>query len=220
MTITENLKITHIEQAQEQKEVTANTGFDRLDKATQGTIDINVAAGGTIQVSSTDYLDNYMLRLTGAPAADFTLEVPDGNRNFAVDNRSGKVGTIETASTGGEIVIVGDGRIAALYSRGTDIVETSNIEYLHSHIDIDTVAGGVIAVSIPVYLENFLLRLTGAPGGAYDLEVPSIKRQFAIENISGQTVTIRTEDTGSDEVVVTDGANAHLFNRGTDVIQL
>ncbi len=220
MTTTENLQITHIEQAQEQKEVIANAGFDRLDKATQGTIDINVAAGGTIQVSSTDYLDNYLLRLTGSPGADFTLEVPDGGRHFAVENLSGKIATIETESTGGETVILGDQRVASLFSKGTDIIELNNLNYLHSSVDIDTSAGGVIVVSIPLYLENFLLRLTGSPGGAYDLEVPDIKRQFAIENISGQTATIRATTTGSGEVTVTDGSNTHLFNKSTDVIQL
>lgn len=121
MPTTPNLGITHIEQNQSSKEVTANAAFDRLDEATQDTVDIDASAGGTVVVASADYLGNFRLHLTGTPAGAFTLQVPNGKRVFLVDNASGQSATVQRAGGGGTVSVV-DGEAFILMNTGSDII--------------------------------------------------------------------------------------------------
>jgi len=118
-----NLAIAHITAAQAQKEVTANEAVDKLDLATQDTVDIDTTAGGTIAVTATDYRENFLLRLIGAPAADFTLQLPDGKRVFAVQNASGQTATITTTTGSTPTITLATGQIALIGSKGTDLVD-------------------------------------------------------------------------------------------------
>lgn len=123
MTDTPNLGITHIEQSQSQKEVTANEAFDELDQATQDTVDIDCSAGGTITVSFDDFRLNQRLHLTGTPAGAFTLAIPTKKRKFLVHNESGQTATVDTGVSGGTLTVdVADTDIAELYSDGTDVI--------------------------------------------------------------------------------------------------
>lgn len=123
MPSTPNLGLTHIETAQAQKEVTANANFDGLDTAANDTVDVATGAGGTITVTLADFTANENLRLTGAPAAAFTLALPGTKRAFSVNNQSGKSATVTTSVSGGaQTIIIGPGEKARLYSNGVDVV--------------------------------------------------------------------------------------------------
>lgn len=119
---TPNLAIPAISSSQSQKEVTSNEADDWLDEATQDTIDIVTTAGGTIPLTTDEFRKNFLIRLTGTPAGAFNIDVPDGKRTFAIENVSGKTATIDTV-TGGATVVVADGAVVEISSKGTDLVQ-------------------------------------------------------------------------------------------------
>lgn len=122
MATTPNLGLTHIEVSQSQKEVTANEALDGLDIAMNDTVDVACGAGGTITVTLADFAANGTLKLTGSPAAAFTLALPGTKRAFGVDNQTGVAATVTTSVSGGvKTVVVGPGESARLYSNGVDV---------------------------------------------------------------------------------------------------
>lgn len=116
-----NLGITHVAAAQNQKEVTINDAIDRLDLATNDTVDVDCTAGNTT-VAASDYQQNFLLRLTGGPAADFTLTLPNGKRVAAIHNTTARTATLRTATLGGTVVLAA-GQLAIVGSRGSDLVQ-------------------------------------------------------------------------------------------------
>ena len=100
---TPNLAIAHIQASQDQKEVTANAGFDALDLAMTATLAVDCSAGGTVSVSAADLRRNVRLVLGGAPGAGFTLELADVKRLLAVRNAT-DTDAILTNTAGGETV--------------------------------------------------------------------------------------------------------------------
>lgn len=126
MPTTPNLGLTHIEQNQSQKEVTANAAFDALDEAMNDTVDIDCSAGGTIAVSSADYTHNAELHLTGTPAAAFTLAVPNTKRLFAVRNDSGQDATV-SAGAGAVTQTVPAEAMRILACNGADEINRASI---------------------------------------------------------------------------------------------
>jgi hypothetical protein len=101
-----NLVIAHVAAAQNQKEVTVNDAIDKLDMAGNDTVDIGCTAGNTT-VSPADYRENFLIRLTGTPAADFTLTLPDGKRVAAFHNTTAKAATVRTATLGATVTLRG-----------------------------------------------------------------------------------------------------------------
>ncbi len=99
-----NLAIIHVAAAQNQKEVTVNDAIDKLDLASNDTVDIDCSAGNTA-VSAADYRENFLIRLTGIPTADFTLTLPDGKRVVALHNTTAKA---TFALAGGAVFAAGD----------------------------------------------------------------------------------------------------------------
>jgi hypothetical protein len=83
--------------------------------------------------------------------------------------------------------------------------------------DVDTAAGGTIAVAAAVFNRAVVLALTGAPAGAYNLEVPANERLFAVDNQSGQTATVQVTGGGGASVDVADGEQLLLHSDATDV---
>lgn len=118
---TPNLGIVHMTVSQATKEDTFNNGLDRVDESANDTVDIVCTAGGTIVVTSAQFLDNQELRLTGTPAGAFNLDVPDGKRDFKVNNTSGQTATVDTVTGGASTIAVLDGERRNILSRGTDL---------------------------------------------------------------------------------------------------
>ena len=76
-------------------------------------------AGGTLslatpQANLDQYLDSGLIRLTGSPAAPFTLDVPDGDRRIAFRNESGQAATIDTVSGATPTAVIPDGTTKTL----------------------------------------------------------------------------------------------------------
>lgn len=115
-----NLAITHVAAAQNQKEVTVNDAIDRLDLASNDTVDID-CSGGNTTVSAADYRENFLLRLTGTPGADFTVTLPDGKRVLAIHNTTAKAATVRTATLGATVTLR-PGELSIVASRGASLV--------------------------------------------------------------------------------------------------
>lgn len=115
-----NLAITQVAVAQSQKEVTVNDAIDRLDLASNDTVDIDCSAGNT-SVTAADYRENVLLRLTGTPAADFTLSLPDGKRVVALHNTTAKAAKVRTATLGATVSLRA-GELSIIGSRGTSLL--------------------------------------------------------------------------------------------------
>jgi hypothetical protein len=111
-----NLGYSHVEQNQSGKEVTANAMADRIADAL--TDDFSQAATGNFALARADFQSNWRFKLTGTPAADFTMTVPAKKRPFLVDNQTGKSASV---TAGGTSNAVPPGVKALLYGDGTDV---------------------------------------------------------------------------------------------------
>jgi len=90
----------------------------------------------------------------------------------------------------------------------------------NSSLSVDVSAGDTTLTS--ANLRGYLLfKLTGAPGAAFDLNVPaSIKRLIAVQNTSGQTATVQVTGGAGLTVDIEDGDSFILYVDGADVIAL
>ena len=87
MSTTPNLLISHIAAAQNNKEVTANTGFDDFDGAITGLK--TVAMANTDQtLSNADALYNMVFVCTGVDTADRNLILPQQKKLYIVSNQT------------------------------------------------------------------------------------------------------------------------------------
>lgn len=101
MTTTPNLAIAEVSASQDQKEVTINQALEQLDSALTATLDIDCTAGGTIAPTLANFQKYMRYRLTGTPAAGFTLQLPLTARFFLLRNESGKTATVQQTSSPG-----------------------------------------------------------------------------------------------------------------------
>ncbi len=85
------------------------------------TIDVDVSAGDTIQLTTEQQLPNRLIRLTGSPAGAFTVELADGDGRFSFINVSGETATIETATGAASPPTLLDGIVKAIHEHGTDL---------------------------------------------------------------------------------------------------
>ena len=90
-----------VTEGQDLKEVTSNDLDDLISDSLHATNVFDVAAGGTLNLDTPQanldlYLGSGLIRLTGAPAAAFTLVLPDGDKRTAFKNESGKTCTLDT----------------------------------------------------------------------------------------------------------------------------
>ena len=84
---TPNLAIPHIAAAQNQKEVTANDAFDRLDEAITGRLTIDFAAGD-VTLTASQYRRHVVFAATNV-ASGRELVLPALRRVIVVDNAAG-----------------------------------------------------------------------------------------------------------------------------------
>lgn len=117
MTTTPNLLIDHIAANQAQKEVTANSAFDAIDKAF---CQLTVIAMTNTNLTLTDaqLLQSFYLRFTGALTASRIITVPAYTKPFLVENATTgnhelsiktPSGTAISVEVGGRKLIYGDG---------------------------------------------------------------------------------------------------------------
>lgn len=129
MVATANLAIEHLTIAQGGKEASINLGLDRLDVSNNDTVDISVAAAGTIVVTAAQKLDNILLRCTGAPGSAVALELPDGNRALHIESAitTAQLITVDTESGASPTVVLSPGEIVAVDVRGVEVTPVAGL---------------------------------------------------------------------------------------------
>ena len=85
------------------KEDTSNDLDNLLSDSQHNPTNFVVTAGGTLnldtpQANLDQYLESGLIRLTGSPAAGYTIILPDGNKRIAFENASGQTATIDTVT--------------------------------------------------------------------------------------------------------------------------
>ena len=122
---TPNLAIPHIAASQNQKEVTANDAFDRLDEAICGLTAISLTGQTSpLVLAPATALRCAVLQLDPEPSGRrLRGGGPTNRKPYTVRNLSGGAVTLRTAAGAG--VAVADGQVRLLYADGTDVVDLS-----------------------------------------------------------------------------------------------
>lgn len=117
MTTTTNLLITHIEQSQAQKEVTANEAFEAIDNAMSEIYSASLSSGNVI-ITSAQSTRAILIAATGCTVGGRTLTVPQIKRLFLVksDGANTQTFSVVRGSTSISVVV---GETALFYSDGT-----------------------------------------------------------------------------------------------------
>jgi hypothetical protein len=120
-----DLGITHVDPAQSQKATTVNAAIDSLDQAIAGDLELDCSAGGTITLTSAQWI-NMVLHLIGASGGAFNIVVPAANKKlYLVDNASGQTATVKTASGTGIAVL--PGTVQFVRCDGTNVVSVNAV---------------------------------------------------------------------------------------------
>ncbi len=122
MATTPNLAITHIISSQSQKEVTANTGFDKFDGAITDLLAKTVASSD-ITLTSAEALEKAYFRLTGAQGADINLIVPINKKFYIVEHGCTGGFTITVKTSAGTGIALVNGNTLLVYCDGTNVVQ-------------------------------------------------------------------------------------------------
>ena len=169
MPTTPNLEITHVGPAQDNKTVTLNAALDSLDQAIAGDLELDCSAGGTITLTSAQWI-NMVLHLVGAPAGAFSIIVPATPKLYVIDNASGEAATVKTS--GGTGITVDTGAIQILRCDGTNVVAVSAVASaggsepydLGTPLIITPGTGQVVDVFVFTQTVTFPAGLTGSQG--------------------------------------------------------
>ncbi|MDD3030549.1 MAG: hypothetical protein PHS57_09820 [Alphaproteobacteria bacterium] len=119
MTTTPNLLIDHIAAAQAQKEVTANTAFDALDKALCQFTSLALA-DANLALTDAQMLGNMALKFTGSLTAARTITVPARAKFLYVENGTTGGFALSVKTPSGTAVSLGSGERKFLYCNGSD----------------------------------------------------------------------------------------------------
>lgn len=119
MTTTPNLLIDHIAASQAQKEVTANTAFDVLDKALCQFTSIALTDANLV-LTDAQMIGNMALKFTGALTAARTITAPAHAKFLYVENSTSGGFAISIKTPSGTAISFGSGERKILYCNGID----------------------------------------------------------------------------------------------------
>lgn len=122
MPTTPNLLIDHIVQSQYQKEVTANTGFNRLEQAITEQADIAIAGTGDYTLTDAE-MRNAIIKLTGILTGNRNLIVPNRDKLYIVHNGTTGAYTVTVKTSAGSGVVIEQGFKAIVYCDATNVLE-------------------------------------------------------------------------------------------------
>lgn len=124
-TQTTNLDINHVQEGQNQKEVTANEAFDILDGALAGLVSVDLAGeSGDVTPDADSLIRTMVIKTSGAMSGAVNLIVPDNRKVYMVlNNATGYDVTVKTAAGTGITLSSTEARF--LYCDGTNVVAIS-----------------------------------------------------------------------------------------------
>jgi hypothetical protein len=166
MTTTSHLNITHIEQSQDQKEVTANEAFDILDDAMNNWRDVALSDANTT-LSTTQQYRSAFLKFTGTLTATRTITFQTEDRMISVWNATNK--SLQFQVGGGSpntLVTVASGEIADLAcdASSATVVKRSSANASGVPLDLATFNPGTLSAS-QLMLQFAAVRSTTFPAG-------------------------------------------------------
>ena len=126
MATTDELGITLIDSQQAGAAVKVDEAFQTLSGATNGQLDIDVSAGGTITLTAAQLNNDLVMNFTTSPAGAFTVDIPDGKRLFIAQNSTTKDATVDTVTGASATISVPAGARVLIRCLGTDLEEISS----------------------------------------------------------------------------------------------
>lgn len=119
MATTPNLLLTHIEQGQQQKELTANEAFDELDKAIAGLLSKTVTTADV--TLTTAEARSAIIECSGALTGNRNLIVPTRTKIYAIRNNTSGAFSLTVKTSGGTGIAVTQGKRQMVYCDGTNV---------------------------------------------------------------------------------------------------
>lgn len=169
MSLTPNLEITHIEENQNNKETTANEGFDFLDGAVAGMLSVDcTGVSADITLTKLQALRNLVIATTGALAGAINVIVPDNRKAYLIWNAAtGFNITFKTAAGGGVTLAPAETRL--LYCSGVDVLDmvlggsTGGLATEKTSAILDGLGGTtVISIGANILLNSDVVYVNGA----------------------------------------------------------
>ena len=219
MVTTPNLGITHLESNQNQPEVTVNAAIDALDNAMNR--EFPIAVSGNVVIAAADFNANTRFVLTGTPASDFLVTIPESQRVFSIQNDTAKVATIEnTASPTGTTVEIQPNSGAIVHTDSNDITIEGREFFISGFISGNASSDQVMLRFMAPF--NFTVK-ADAPGSQatvgtnpQDGGSPS-QAVFTLEKNASSFGDCSFDDSGEPTFNV---ASDTAFIRGTDVLTI
>ena len=226
MTTSATLLIEHVVASENNKYLRINTAIDTLDAALFSKLDVNCAAGGTINVTAAQLRAYGFINLTGAPAANFTLALGAVNRNILIYNGTGKTATVQ-AGTPGTTQSLSTGTMATyrietnnVYTTTgslpanavkTDATSTVTVGYKATAYNNGTKSSGTF--TLDPTLSNFQYAVNG---GAHTLDVSasgdwSVMLQYT-NNGSAGTITLSGATYQAGDALTTTNGDDFMLN--------
>jgi hypothetical protein len=117
------LAVQHIQESQNQKEVTANAAFDKIDSSVNGQTVIALT-DADLTLTSDQMSSGGVLKFTGAITADRYINIPASARAFILRNSTtGGFNLIaQVVGAAGASVSVASGSLTALYCDSADVI--------------------------------------------------------------------------------------------------
>lgn len=124
---TTNLVINHVEESQNQKEVTMNTAIDVLEGAVCGftTIDLEGLSGDYTPTAET-MRQNLLIKITGALSGAVNLIVPSTYKKPYWIVHNGTLNTVTVKTSGGTGPSISAGETQLTYCDGTNVIAISS----------------------------------------------------------------------------------------------
>jgi len=159
-----------------------------------------------------------IITYTGALTASITVHLPlgahDNGFRIEIDNQSTGAFNITTAGVAGAGVIVPQGRKQVVEWNSATVFIGDDGALRHSMATINVTTAADRTLSNPEYA-CFIQRLTGTPGGGWNLIVPTSFGAYLVNNETNGICTVKTAaGTG---VAVAAGSAALLWCNGTNV---
>jgi hypothetical protein len=124
MATTTNLAITLIEEAQADKEVTANTAISSLDAFVATRNAISVAGTGDIVLTAAN-VKAQVIELTGLLTGARNVIFPNGSRWWIIFNNTTGAFSVTLKRSGQTGFVIGQGKHCIAYYNGTDIARVT-----------------------------------------------------------------------------------------------
>ena len=167
MTTTPILGIQQVATNQNEKELTINDGFLRLEKSLNDVLAISMAAGN-VTVTLDDFQSHFYLSVSGQTATR-TLTIPVSKRMFAVGNSGAYAITVTTGS--GVTATVGAGAVCVILGDNT--------------INLKLIANSAAAGSSPTFIG-----LTDVPGSYTGGALKVLRVNAGVNGIEFHTLTL------------------------------